>query len=83
MSPTTHPMIRLSDAAKAALGRTGTKPQSVFDRLDVKGKYLIALNAKSDRTGAPVFAGVGLAEKSKRRAKGRVAKASRKQNRSR
>ena len=44
-------------------------------------KMLLALNAKADRTGSPVFSGVGLAEKARRRAAGRVAKASRKANR--
>jgi hypothetical protein len=63
--------IQLSPEVKALLGSA----------LPMKSRVLLSLNAKADRTGSPVFAGVGQAEKDRRRAKGRVAKASRKRNR--
>ena len=49
--------------------------------LDHDAKYLLSLSAKSDRTGAPVFGGIPYGEKLRRRAAGKVAKASRKANR--
>ncbi len=63
--------IQLSPEVKALLGSA----------LPMKSRVLLSLNAKANRTGSPVFTGVGLAEKARRRAKGRVAKASRKRNR--
>ncbi len=63
--------IQLSPEVKALLGQA----------LPMKARVLLSLNAKADRTGTPVFDGIGAAEKSRRRAKGRVAKASRKRNR--
>lgn len=74
--------IRLSEAAKAALGRVPVTPgTTVFDTLSPAAKFLVALNAKARRTGSPIFAGVGLSKRAKRRAAGRIAKASRKRNR--
>ena len=49
--------------------------------LTTKTKMLLALNAKATRTGTPVFEGVGLAEKARRRESGRRAKAARKATR--
>lgn len=78
MNPRQPTEIRLSDSAKAALGRTSA---DAHRHLTEGAKFLLALNAKAARTGSPVFAGVGLVEKARRRAAGRVAKASRKANR--
>lgn len=50
--------------------------------MSVNAKFLIALNAKARRTGNPLFEGVGLAEKARRRKAGRVAKATRRSQRS-
>ncbi len=63
--------IQLSPEVKALLGSA----------LPMKSRVLLSLNAKADRTGTPVFTGIDPAEKARRRAKGRVAKASRKANR--
>ena len=63
--------IQLSPEVQAIIGR----------HLSMKSRVLLALNVKAQRTGSPLFTGVGLAEKEKRRRKGRVAKASRKANR--
>ena len=49
--------------------------------MSVNAKFLIALNAKARRVGNPLFSGVGLAEKARRRKAGRVAKATRKSQR--
>lgn len=49
--------------------------------LDYDSKFLLALNAKATRTGSPVFAGIPFVTKQRRRAAGKVAKASRKVNR--
>jgi len=45
-------------------------------------QMLFALNAKARRVGNPIFSGVGLAEKASRRKAGRVAKATRRSQRS-
>lgn len=49
--------------------------------LDTDSKFLLALNAKANRTGSPIYAGVPAATRQKRRAAGKVARASRKANR--
>lgn len=61
-------MIQLSDDVKALIGQA----------LPMEARVLLSLNAKARRTGSPVFTGVGLAEKNRRRAAGRRAKAARK-----
>ncbi len=63
--------IQLSPEVKALLGSA----------LPMKSRVLLSLNAKADRTGSPVFTGVGQAERDRRRASGRRAKAARKVNR--
>jgi hypothetical protein len=63
--------VNLSPATRATL----------FGAMDLPSKFLLALNAKANRTGTPVFAGVDPVEKARRRAAGKVAKAQRKVNR--
>ena len=63
--------IQLSPEVRSIIGRN----------LSMKSRTLLALNAKARREGTTLFGGVGLAEKQRRRAKGRIAKASRKANR--
>lgn len=70
--------IQLSPDAREALGRTSV---ATHKALTHGVRSLAALNARSVRTGAPIFAGIPFAEKTKRRAAGKVAKASRKANR--
>lgn len=72
--------IRLSPAVRETLARTSA---DVHRSLTQPARFLLALNAKARRTGSPIFAGVGLAKRAKSRAKGRIAKASRKANRER
>lgn len=70
--------LNLSPAVREILGRTSPQ-QHVTMTQDVR--FLAALTAKSERTGSPVYAGIPAAERSRRRAAGRVAKASRRANR--
>jgi len=49
--------------------------------LDESSKFLLALNAKANRTGSPIFAGIPFTTRKQRRAAGKVAKAQRKVNR--
>lgn len=70
--------FRLDPEVQAALGRTSAEAHSALTH---GAKFLLALNAKAARTGSPVFAGVGLAEKARRRAAGKRQRAARKVNR--
>ncbi len=70
--------MTLSPEVREILGRATAVE---YDTLLSPVRFLAALGAKADRTGTPVFDGIGAAEKARRRAKGRVAKASRKANR--
>lgn len=71
--------ITVADSVKDAVPGFGAG----FDALSLPVKFLAALNARTDRHGRPIpmFAGIDPAEKARRRAAGRVAKASRKANR--
>jgi hypothetical protein len=66
-------VITLSPEVRAALDT----------HLDTKSRFLLARNAKAQRTGSAVFSGVSALDKRRRRAAGKVAKASRKANRGR
>lgn len=53
------------------------------DKLPAGARFLFALNAKANRTGSPIFAGIDRDEKARRRAKNKVARQSRRVNRGR
>ena len=50
-------------------------------RLGTKSAFLLALNAKANRTGTPVFTGIDPEERRRRRAAGKRQRAARKVNR--
>ncbi len=70
--------MTLSPEVREILGRTTAVE---YNTLLSPVRFLAALSAKADRTGSPMFAGISTAERDRRRAKGRVAKATRKRNR--
>ena len=78
MSPPTPTPIELTEEVRTALGRTSAQAHA---SLTSGAKFLLALSAKAQRTGSPVFAGIPAAEKARRRAAGKRAKAARKANR--
>ncbi len=70
--------IQLSPEVREILGRVTAVDHQA---LTSNARFLVALGAKSERSGSPVFGGIPAAEKAKRRRKARIAKASRKANR--
>ncbi len=70
--------IQLSPEVREILGRVTAVDHQA---LTSNARFLVALGAKSERTGSPVFSGISTAERDRRRAKNRIAKASRKRNR--
>lgn len=71
-------VVTLAPEVRETLGRSSAK---VHAALTSEARFLVALSQKALRTGTPVFAGISPAERDRRRAKGRVARASRKMNR--
>ncbi len=78
MSPNNN-TVTLSPEVKAVLGRTSAEAHS---HLTSGAKALLALNAKADRTGSPVYGDIGYVERARRRAVGKRQRAARKINRS-
>lgn len=79
MSPNNN-TVTLSPQVLGALGRASAEAHS---HLTSGAKFLLALNAKADRTGSPVYGDIGVVERARRRAVGKRQRAARKIGRGR
>jgi len=66
--------IQLSDDVRATLGRSSADAHA---KLTHGTKFLLAVTAKAERTGSPVYAGIPAAERARRRAAGKRQRAAR------
>ena len=70
--------MTLAPEVREALGRSSAEAHSA---LTAGAKFLLALNAKAERTGSPVYGDIGPVERARRRAVGKRQRAARRLNR--